>query len=85
MQFSILSKARAAIDALQLIWPITGGYRLVIDGLVYRTWPRISRLARLYRRWIIPKTCIIAVVGSLGKTPASGRNHGHRRRFQVAA
>jgi UDP-N-acetylmuramyl pentapeptide synthase len=68
MQFSILSKARTAIDALQLIWPITGGYRLVIDGLVNRTWPRMRRLAVLYRRWIIPRTCIIAVVGSLGKT-----------------
>jgi len=62
----LISKTRIA--ALRFIWPTTVGHRLLIIRLVARAWPRIAPLAAWYRRWIIPRTCIIAVVGSLGKT-----------------
>jgi len=37
-------------------------------GVGYRLWPVLSYLTRLYRRLIIPRTRVIAVVGSLGKS-----------------
>jgi UDP-N-acetylmuramoyl-tripeptide--D-alanyl-D-alanine ligase len=62
----IFTKSR--IDALRFIWPTVLGHRLLLLRLFAPAWPRIAPLARLYRRRIIPRTCIIAVVGSLGKT-----------------
>jgi UDP-N-acetylmuramyl pentapeptide synthase len=44
------------------------GRRQVADGVAYRLWPIMSRLARLYRRTIARKTRIVAVVGSFGKS-----------------
>jgi len=62
----IFTKSRIA--ALRFIWPTVLGHRLLLHRLFAPAWPRIAPLARLYRRRIIPRTCIIAVVGSLGKT-----------------
>src|SRR5215469_7332300 len=62
----LISKTRIA--ALRFVWPTTVGHRLLVFRLVATAWPRIAPLAAWYRRWIIPRTCIIAVVGSLGKT-----------------
>ena|SRR6516162_6459647 len=61
-----ISKARIA--ALRFIWPTTVGHRLLMFKLGGLAGPRIGPLAAWYRRWLIPRTCIIAVVGSLGKT-----------------
>jgi UDP-N-acetylmuramoyl-tripeptide--D-alanyl-D-alanine ligase len=59
---------RSLIDALKLVWPIAGGHRLVWPGWADRTWPLMRRLARWYRRHAIRRTCVVAVVGSAGKT-----------------
>ena len=44
------------------------GRRQVVDGVAYRLWPVLSRLARLYRCTITRRTRIVAVVGSFGKS-----------------
>ena len=44
------------------------GRRQVADGVAYRLWPVMSRLARLYRRTIARRTRVVAVVGSFGKS-----------------
>jgi UDP-N-acetylmuramoyl-tripeptide--D-alanyl-D-alanine ligase len=38
------------------------------SGVLYRMWPVLSFLARRYRRWVVPGTRVVAVVGSFGKT-----------------
>jgi UDP-N-acetylmuramoyl-tripeptide--D-alanyl-D-alanine ligase len=40
----------------------------VRQGIAYRSWPLLSRLARLYRHTLVRKTRVIAVAGSLGKS-----------------
>ncbi len=40
----------------------------VRQGIAYRSWPLLSRLARLYRHTVVRKTRVIAVVGSFGKS-----------------
>ncbi len=40
----------------------------VRQGLAYRCWPVLSPLARLYRRTVVRRTRVIAVVGSFGKS-----------------
>lgn len=44
------------------------GRRQVADGVAYRAWPLMSRLARLYRRTLARRTRVVAVVGSFGKS-----------------
>lgn len=39
-----------------------------LSGVYYRCWPLLSRAARLYRRTLVRKPRIVAVVGSFGKT-----------------
>lgn len=38
------------------------------DGLLYRMWPVLSRLAMLHRRTLARRTRVVAVVGSFGKS-----------------
>jgi len=59
---------RAITDLFQLIWPITGGYRLFLPYVLDRTWPVMRRAAWLHRRVIMRKTRVVTVVGSVGKT-----------------
>ena len=40
----------------------------VRQGVAYRSWPLLSRLARLYRQTVVHKTRVIAVAGSFGKS-----------------
>ena len=40
----------------------------VRQGLAYRSWPVLSLAARLYRRTVVRRTRVIAVVGSFGKS-----------------
>ncbi len=40
----------------------------VRQGIAYRAWPLLSRLARLHRRTLARKTRVIAVTGSFGKS-----------------
>ena len=40
----------------------------VRQGIAYRCWPLLRRLARAYRRTIVRKTRVIAVTGSFGKS-----------------
>ena len=40
----------------------------VRQGIAYRSWPLLSPLARMYRRTLVRKTRVIAVVGSFGKS-----------------
>lgn len=47
------------------------GRKLLRDGVVYRLWPVLSRLARVYRRSSVRDTRLIAVVGSFGKSTAT--------------
>ena len=44
------------------------GRRQVADGLSYRSWPLVSRIAKLYRRTFARRTRVIAIVGSFGKS-----------------
>ena len=44
------------------------GRKQLSDGVVYRLWPVLSRLARIDRRTRLSKTRVIAVVGSFGKS-----------------
>jgi UDP-N-acetylmuramoyl-tripeptide--D-alanyl-D-alanine ligase len=44
------------------------GRRQVADGVAYRAWPVMSRLATLYRRTIASRVRVVAVVGSFGKS-----------------
>jgi UDP-N-acetylmuramyl pentapeptide synthase len=62
------SRIRAVLDAAQLVWPVTGGYKLRVHELTNSTWPLMRRLASSYRRGPIRGTCVVAIVGSLGKT-----------------
>ena len=47
------------------------GRRQLRDGLLRRLWPLLSRVARLHRQTVTRKTCVIAIVGSLGKSTTS--------------
>jgi UDP-N-acetylmuramoyl-tripeptide--D-alanyl-D-alanine ligase len=58
----------AVLDAARLVWPITGGYRLVAPVLMKRSWKPLRRVSSKYRRTLLPRTTVIAVVGSVGKT-----------------
>lgn len=40
----------------------------IADGLRYRSWPLLSRFARLHRATLARKTKVVAVVGSFGKS-----------------
>jgi UDP-N-acetylmuramyl pentapeptide synthase len=40
----------------------------VRQGIAYRSWPLLSRLARLYRHTLVRDTRVIAVAGSFGKS-----------------
>jgi UDP-N-acetylmuramyl pentapeptide synthase len=40
----------------------------VRQGIAYRSWPLLSRLARLYRHTLMRETRVIAVAGSFGKS-----------------
>jgi UDP-N-acetylmuramyl pentapeptide synthase len=44
------------------------GRRQIADGIAFRAWPLMSRLARLYRCAIARRTRVVAVVGSFGKS-----------------
>jgi UDP-N-acetylmuramoyl-tripeptide--D-alanyl-D-alanine ligase len=44
------------------------GRRQITDGIAYRLWPVMSRMARGYRCTIARRTRIVAVVGSFGKS-----------------
>ena len=44
------------------------GRRQISDGVAFRLWPLMSRLAWLHRRTVARKTRIVAVVGSFGKS-----------------
>jgi UDP-N-acetylmuramyl pentapeptide synthase len=44
------------------------GRRQIADGIAFRAWPLMSRLARLYRCTIARRTRVVAVVGSFGKS-----------------
>ncbi len=44
------------------------GRRQISDGVAFRLWPLMSRLARLHRRTSARRTRIVAVVGSFGKS-----------------
>ena len=44
------------------------GRRQIGDGIAFRLWPLLSRLARLHRRTVGRRTRIVAVVGSFGKS-----------------
>jgi UDP-N-acetylmuramoyl-tripeptide--D-alanyl-D-alanine ligase len=47
----------------------TGAGRIQIrDGIRYRAWPLLSRLATLHRRTLVRGTRLVAVVGSFGKS-----------------
>lgn len=59
---------RAFVDALRLVWPVTGGYRLLVPRALQRFAPRLRRLAIAYRRRVLRRTTVVAVIGSLGKT-----------------
>jgi UDP-N-acetylmuramoyl-tripeptide--D-alanyl-D-alanine ligase len=43
----------------------------VACGVWFRCWPLVSRLAWLHRRTLARRTCVVAVVGSYGKTTAT--------------
>lgn len=45
-----------------------GGRTQVMGGLLFRSWPLVSRLAALYRRTVVRRTRIVVVVGSFGKS-----------------
>jgi UDP-N-acetylmuramoyl-tripeptide--D-alanyl-D-alanine ligase len=44
------------------------GRRQISDGVAFRLWPLMSRLARLHRRTVARRTRVVAVVGSFGKS-----------------
>ena len=44
------------------------GRRQIRDGLLFRLWPALSRLARLHRRTAVRNTRVVAVTGSYGKS-----------------
>jgi UDP-N-acetylmuramyl pentapeptide synthase len=44
------------------------GRKQLRDGVLYRLWPVLSRLARLYRRSLARDTRVIAIVGTFGKS-----------------
>ena len=46
----------------------SAGRALLRHGVVYRLWPVLSRAARLYRRTLVHRVRVVAVVGSSGKS-----------------
>jgi len=44
------------------------GRKQLRDGVLYRLWPVLSRLARLYRKTLARHTRVIAIVGTFGKS-----------------
>ncbi|MBK7333803.1 MAG: hypothetical protein IPI87_16305 [Betaproteobacteria bacterium] len=44
------------------------GRAQLIEGVNFRLWPVSSRLARLYRRTLVRRTRVVAIVGSSGKS-----------------
>lgn len=44
------------------------GRSQVLSGLYHQAWPVLSRAARLYRRTLLARTKVVAVVGTYGKT-----------------
>jgi UDP-N-acetylmuramoyl-tripeptide--D-alanyl-D-alanine ligase len=47
------------------------GRRWFVRHFLHRCWPALFRLAGLYRRTVLRKTHVVAVVGSYGKTTAT--------------
>ncbi|HXJ82953.1 MAG TPA: Mur ligase family protein [Candidatus Methylomirabilis sp.] len=47
------------------------GRARIRHALRHRTWPLSSTLATLHRRLVVPRTRVVAVIGSLGKTTAT--------------
>jgi UDP-N-acetylmuramoyl-tripeptide--D-alanyl-D-alanine ligase len=45
-----------------------GGRRQIRDGLLFRLWPALSRLALFHRRTIARRVRVVAVTGSYGKS-----------------
>lgn len=48
-----------------------GGRRQLGGGVLFRLWPLLRRLARVWRRTAIRRTRVIAVVGSFGKSTSA--------------
>ncbi|HEX3633683.1 MAG TPA: Mur ligase family protein [Casimicrobiaceae bacterium] len=59
---------RFRIRDLPAMLATPAGRMHVRQGIAYRSWPLLSRLARLYRRSLVRKTRVIAVTGSFGKS-----------------
>lgn len=59
-------RSRIHSPARLLLTPI--GRRRLLWGGIYRAWPLLRPIARIYRRIILRETRIVAVVGSFGKT-----------------
>ena len=59
---------RYRLSDLPAMLATAGGRRQVRDGVLYRSWPLASALARLYRIALLRRTRIVAIVGSFGKS-----------------
>src|SRR5262245_50834157 len=56
------------VDLFRLLREIPGGHRIFLRREYDKLWPIMRKMAWAYRRIILKRTRIIAVVGSLGKT-----------------
>lgn len=59
---------RYALTDIPSLFATPAGRMHLRRGISYRLWPLTSRLARLYRRTIARRVCVVAVVGSFGKS-----------------
>ena len=55
-------------DILPLMLATRVGRRRLAEGLNYLAWPLLAPVGSMHRRWMIPDTRLVAVVGSVGKT-----------------
>jgi len=64
----MIASMRYRLSDIPAMLRTPAGRRQVADGVAYRVWPMMSRLARLYRRTMVRRTRVVAVIGSFGKS-----------------
>jgi len=56
------------VDFLRLFRFRNGGWKPFLRPEYDKLWPLLRRVGGAYRKFCIPKSCVVAVIGSLGKT-----------------
>jgi UDP-N-acetylmuramoyl-tripeptide--D-alanyl-D-alanine ligase len=62
---------RKVVDLFRLLYGVPGGHKIFLRREYDRLSPMLRSMAGIYRRRVLTRTHVVAVVGSLGKTTAT--------------